>query len=112
LNVRSNAAADHQGRPLTLALRPEDIRLVRGEQNLPDNTIRTRINDIEFRGAINRFYLQVMHQAGGISEQTLEMDLQSDATEGLDLGVEAELMIQLPPDKLLLFPDLAGEKAA
>ncbi len=103
LRTAPSAAANHQGRNVRLAVRPEDIRVHRNGNNGKENVVKTKINDIEFRGSLYRIYLQMLHEAGGSSDQTLEMDLQSEAVEEMGLAEEMEVPVYFPPEKLLLF---------
>ncbi len=105
IRTAPSAAANHQGRNVRLAVRPEDIRVHRNgtSGNGKENVVKTKINDIEFRGSLYRIYLRMLHEAGGYSDQTLEMDLQSEAVEEMGLAEEMEVPIYFPPEKLLLF---------
>ena len=112
LQTLPGAAADHQGRTVTAAVRPEDIRALRSENNGATNILRTKVKDIEFRGALYRVYLQVLHPSGGMSDQTLEMDLQVETMEAMDLGQGMDLPIHLPPEKILLFRERIADSAS
>ncbi len=105
IKTAPSAAADHQGKNVRMAVRPEDIRVVQNGNNGHENVVKTKINDIEFRGSLYRIYLQLLHEAGGLSDQTLEMDLQSEAVEKMGLGEHMELPIYFPPEKLLIFKE-------
>jgi iron(III) transport system ATP-binding protein len=102
IKTPSGAAADHQGRSVLLAVRPEDIRVVRNG-NGDENVIHSKVNDIEFRGALYRIYLKVLHPAGGESDHVLQMDLQVETVEELGVREGMDLPIHLPPEKLMLF---------
>ncbi|MFH1155931.1 MAG: ATP-binding cassette domain-containing protein [Pseudomonadota bacterium] len=105
LNTLPGKLTGHPGHPVTVAVRSEDIRILRNKHHTTNNIINARINDIEFRGALYRIYLQVLHHSGEVSGQTLEMDLQSETVEGMELEGSMELPLHLPPDKLLVFAD-------
>lgn len=103
LDLPQEAARKFQGRPVTAAIRPKDIRILpNGEEAA--NVLRTKIDTIEFRGASDRLYLQVLHQEGGHTDRRLEIDVQTEALEGFKLQDNMELLVQLPAEKMLLFP--------
>ena len=97
------AAANYQNGSFKIAVRPEDIRIIRNNMDKTENVIHTKINDIEFRGSLYRIYLQVLQHNGESSRQTLEMDLQAEAVEEMKLSHNMELPIHIPPQKLLIF---------
>jgi iron(III) transport system ATP-binding protein len=107
--TRSGAAANYQGREVLLAVRPEDIRVIRNNHNGGENVVRTKVSDIEFRGALYRIYLNVLHPAGGESGQLLKMDLQVETVEEMNVSQGMDLPIHLPPEKLLLFREPPAE---
>ncbi len=95
-------AVDFQGRPVTIAIRPEDIRLIR-DLSIDTNVVKTKVEHIEFRGSLYTIHLQVLNQGGGATDQVLEMDLQVEAVESMEISTQMELPIHLPPERLLLF---------
>ena len=103
LKTRRGAAEPYQGRPVTAAIRPKDIRIVAADRKAA-NILRTRIETIEFRGASDRLYLQILHQEGGHTDKYLELDVQTETLEGISLQDHMELQVQLPAEKMLLFP--------
>jgi len=103
LQTSQGTASQFQGRPVTAAIRPKDIRIIPNSQDGP-NVLRTRIDAVEFRGANDRLYLQILHQEGGHTDRRLEIDVQTEALEGFNLHDNMELKVQLPADKMLLFP--------
>lgn len=107
IKTEPGAAADFQDTAVRMAVRPEDIRIIRNGKDKLENIINTKINDIEFRGSLYRIYLQVLHQNGRIGEQTIVMDLQAEAVEEMGLGENMELPIHIPPNKLLIFRENA-----
>ena len=102
LQVADGRAIDYQGRPVIIAIRPEDIRVIR-DASIDYNVMNTKVERIEFRGSLYTIHLRVMHQAGGATEQRLEMDLQVEAMESMSIRTQMELPIHLPPERLLLF---------
>jgi iron(III) transport system ATP-binding protein len=105
LNTVPGRVPGDEGHPVTVAVRSEDIRVHRESGHLGNNIINARVRDIEFRGALYRIHLQVLHRTGEASRHTLSMDLQSETVETLNLRGSMELPIHLPPEKLLVFRD-------
>jgi len=107
LDYRVETASDvlprEGGSGLTLAIRPEHIRVADAQERTA-NRIRARIRNIEFRGAVSRTRLLVLHVDGTPSAVTLEMDLQPKAVDQLRLGGGSDLEVYLPPKHLLVFP--------
>jgi ABC-type sugar transport system ATPase subunit len=85
-----------------VAIRPEDIRVIRDE-SIHENIVKTKVERIEFRGSLYTLRLRVLHEAGGATDQRLNMDLQVEAMESLEIRTQMELPIHLPPKRLLLF---------
>ena len=102
LQTTSGRAANYQGRPVIVAIRPEDIRAIR-DATVADNILKTKVERIEFRGSLYTIRLRVLHQAGGATDQRLNMDLQVEAMETLNIRTQMELPIHLPSERLLLF---------
>ena len=102
LKTTSGRAVNYQGRPVIVAIRPEDIRVIR-DTSVADNILKTKVERIEFRGSLYTIRLRVLHQAGGATDQRLNMDLQVEAMETLKIHTQMELPIHLPPERLLLF---------
>jgi iron(III) transport system ATP-binding protein len=102
LQTKKDAAINYQGRPVIIAIRPEDIRIIR-DSSIDDNILKTLVERIEFRGSLYTIRLRVLHQAGGATDQRLEMDLQVEAMESLEIRTQMELPIHLPPERVLLF---------
>ena len=102
LQTTSGRAANYQGRPVIVAIRPEDIRAIR-DATVADNILKTKVERIEFRGSLYTIRLRVLHQAGGATDQRLNMDLQVEAMETLNIHTQMELPIHLPSERLLLF---------
>ena len=95
-------AVNYQGRPVIVAIRPEDIRVIR-DTAVDDNILKTKVERIEFRGSLYTIRLRVLHQAGGATDQRLNMDLQVEAMESMKIRTQMELPIHLPPERLLFF---------
>ena len=102
LQSKPGRAANYQGRPVIIAIRPEDIRAIRDEPQ-DVNILTTKVERIEFRGSLYTLRLRVLHPAGGATDQRLNMDLQVEAMESLNIRTQMEMPIYLPPERLLLF---------
>ena len=102
LETAKDSAVNYQGRRVIVAIRPEDIRVIRDE-SVDTNVVNTQVERIEFRGSLYTLYLRVMHQAGGAMDQRLAMDIQVETMEYLKVHTQMELPIHLPPERLLLF---------
>jgi iron(III) transport system ATP-binding protein len=102
LQLEKDRAANHQGRKVIVAIRPEDIRVIRDE-SIDVNILKTKVERIEFRGSLYTIRLRVLHPAGGATDQRLNMDLQVEAMESMHIRTQMELPIYLPPERLLLF---------
>ena len=102
LQTTSGRAVNYQGRRVIVAIRPEDIRVIR-DASVAENILKTKVERIEFRGSLYTIRLRVLHQAGGATDQRLNMDLQVEAMETLKIRTQMELPIHLPPERLLLF---------
>jgi ABC-type sugar transport system ATPase subunit len=90
-----------------VAIRPEDIRVIRDE-SVDFNILKTKVERIEFRGSLYTIRLRVLYEAGGATDQRLNMDLQVEAMESLKVRTQMELPIHLPPERLLLFKRQRG----
>ena len=102
LKLKPGRAIKYQGRPVVVTIRPEDIRVIRDE-SVDYNILRTKVERIEFRGSLYTLRLRVMHEAGGSTDQRLNMDLQVETMESMNIRTQMELPIHLPPERLLLF---------
>ena len=102
LQTNQRQAANYQGRPVIIAIRPEDIRIIRDDAQ-DVNVLKAKVERIEFRGSLYTIRLVVLHQSGGSTDQRLEMDLQVEAMESLQIRKRMELPIHLPPERMRLF---------
>jgi iron(III) transport system ATP-binding protein len=108
LQSKAGRAANYQGRPVIVAIRPEDIRVIRDE-SIDVNILKTKVERIEFRGSLYTIRLRVLHPAGGATDQRLNMDLQVETMESMNIRTQMELPIHLPPERLLLFKRQRGK---
>jgi iron(III) transport system ATP-binding protein len=107
LQSEAGRASDYQGRHLIVAIRPEDIRVIR-DDSIEINILKTKVERIEFRGSLYTIRLRVLHPAGGATDQRLNMDLQVETMESMNIRAQMELPIYLPPERLLLFKTKAA----
>ena len=107
LQSEAGRASDYQGRRLIVAIRPEDIRVIR-DDSIEINILKTKVERIEFRGSLYTIRLRVLHPAGGATDQRLNMDLQVETMESMNIRAQMELPIYLPPERLLLFKSKAA----
>jgi len=110
LAVKSKPEDLCEGCAITVAIRPEDVRVVR-EGEARKNQVRGRILDVEFRGAVDRVTLDLLTSDGGRMDRVLEVDLQDESVDDIDLREGRELRLALPPSKLLLFPPAVDGEA-
>ena len=87
------------GTRLTLAIRPEEIRVGSGARESP-NRLVTRVRGVQFLGAFSRLSLTL----GEEFETVLECDVAATALAELDAAEGAELALALDPGALRLFP--------
>jgi iron(III) transport system ATP-binding protein len=96
-------ACDIDGLPagtgLTVAIRPEDIR-VQSVTGSEENAVAVRIAAIEFLGSFFRVDL-AGDALGGV---TLRVDLAVDVVRGLDLAEGQALSVVLPRERLRVYP--------
>jgi spermidine/putrescine transport system ATP-binding protein len=87
-------------REALLAIRPEKMRLYRGQNGLPtrENLVRARVEEIVYTGAENQYYLR----AGEVRllAYTLNQDLQEPGAE--EFGYGEEVLCYLPPENLVV----------
>jgi iron(III) transport system ATP-binding protein len=92
------------GGEVTLAIRPEDIRVL---ENTPmeQNTLTTRIDQIEFRGSSYRLRLAMELQGVANGIKVLDADIPPGKLERLGVGEKDLLKIHFPPDRLHFFSE-------
>jgi iron(III) transport system ATP-binding protein len=87
------------GTGLTVAIRPEDIR-VQSVTGSEENAVAVRIAAIEFLGSFFRVDLA----GDALSGMTLRADLAVDVVRGLDLAEGQTLSVVLPRKRLRVYP--------
>ncbi|ELR98107.1 putative 2-aminoethylphosphonate ABC transporter ATP-binding protein [Gloeocapsa sp. PCC 73106] len=86
--------------PVRIAIRPEDVVLVREESNLT-NIITATVESVEFLGSA--YHVALSPQ--GDSKEKLTIELSSHQVGDLDLTPESTVQIQLPPEHIQVFPE-------
>jgi len=102
LTITEGAKLPPAGESVTLAIRPEHLR-IGDASDAVENRIKAQVSNIEFRGAVSRVLLRVLQANGEPSSVALEMDLQPKAVEQLKLDTARTVDILLPPKHLLAF---------
>lgn len=99
LNVTQNSVAPNQ--PVLVAIRPEDIQVLSTtEQTAQSNLLTGEIAAIEFLGSTYRVDL---HPQGDAKER-LTIELSTQTSRHLNLQPQASLLLQLPADRIHVFP--------
>jgi iron(III) transport system ATP-binding protein len=91
------------GTPVTLAIRPEEIR-VQDVAGTEANAVQARIDALEFLGAFFRVDLV----AEGLTGVTLRADLAVDVMRRLDIAPGQSRPVVLPPERLRVYPGGLG----
>ena len=107
LDVRHTAQPAGSAQALTLAIRPEHVRIAEAQER-SSNTLQAQVEQIEFRGSVSRVMVRILSQEGNPSPHLLEMDLQPKAVDQLQLNSQRNIELYLPPKHLLVFSDVAG----
>ena len=88
------------GRTATLALRPEDVIPADGQASGSQNAVAVVVRDMEFLGSHWRAWLSAEDFAG----TEIDAHLSINAVRRLDIQQGKSLTIQLPQDRLHVFP--------
>ncbi len=100
LQVPADAQGLPPGREVTVAIRPEDVRILRNGLDMV-NVVETRVHEVEFLGPFQRLHLELAHQAGcrlGLTAY-LEPDRQARP-----VYKGTELTVHLPVEALRVYP--------
>lgn len=89
--------------PVLLAVRPEDVQVGRISASQP-NTTMSSVKEMEFLGA---FYRLTMVLDG----QELVAEVSANRVRDLDINLGCEILVQLPPALLRVYPADMGVKA-
>jgi iron(III) transport system ATP-binding protein len=102
LKLRTEALERLKGQQVTLAIRPEDVRVL-GESGAAENVLSTRVEKIEFRGASYRLRLRLIGNGEPPSAQAFEADLPSEKLGRLGIRIDRDLPVHFPADRILFF---------
>ncbi|TVQ43258.1 MAG: putative 2-aminoethylphosphonate ABC transporter ATP-binding protein, partial [Gloeocapsa sp. DLM2.Bin57] len=87
--------------PVSIAIRPENVSLVTAADNLP-NVINATIESVEFLGS--NYHLSL--SPDGNAQEIMTIELSTHQVRDLDLSYGSTLQLQLPPDKIQVFPEI------
>ena len=103
LRFRPDTGGVVSGESITLAFRPEDVRLDR-QHTHDHNVLVGQIESIEFRGSFYRLDLAVWDSRDGSGHDfRVQADLQTAQMERLNINEGAELSVYLPSGRVLPF---------
>jgi iron(III) transport system ATP-binding protein len=92
------------GEDVTLAIRPEDVRILKRNDS-DTNTLQATVEGVEFRGSFYRVRFRIQAEGDYSGAPFLEADLQSSIVRQLGVRQGVSLSVQLPPDRLHFFPE-------
>jgi iron(III) transport system ATP-binding protein len=96
-------AVDHLiDQRVTIAIRPEDIRVLEGN-DAGENKIPVNVRNIEFRGVSYRLRLRMETDTAGHKAQVFEADLPSEKIDRLGIEKNHLISVHIPADRLLFF---------
>ena len=88
---------DHSnGQPITLAIRPEKVQVV--QNGFPTNTLKARVDEVEFIGPFYRLHLLLGKEARMIAYMPHQNGQNEIIREGM------EVPVYLPPNHLRVYP--------
>jgi iron(III) transport system ATP-binding protein len=94
-----------EGQKVTIAIRPEDIRVLEEGQSGADNNILSRVDNIEFRGSSYRLRLSIVLEDTAAEAPVFEADLPAEKLDRLGIQKEDNISVHLPQDRLLFFSE-------
>ncbi|MGK7914153.1 MAG: putative 2-aminoethylphosphonate ABC transporter ATP-binding protein [Prochloraceae cyanobacterium] len=86
-----------------IAIRPEDLNLIavqEEESSSLSNILTAEIEDIEYLGSVYRLSLR----PDGNAREVLLLDISAYEARDLDLSINTQIKIQLPPELIQVFP--------
>lgn len=98
LNAPHNTITE--GQPVTIAIRPEDIRVVDEVSSSQTNVAEAEVVSTEFLGSGYRLELSV----SGNARQPISLDISSNRARSMGIETLKSLAIQLPPEMIRVFP--------
>ncbi|MCJ8011509.1 ATP-binding cassette domain-containing protein [Paenibacillus sp. KQZ6P-2] len=88
-----------------LAIRPEHVQLVRGDQ---DKSNRAIVRDYEYHGAYYRVLVQLLDSQDHPMQQFVTIDLPSQTMANFNVKKNQKLMFNLPPEHVIRFDSTAS----
>ncbi len=88
-----------QGDPVTVAIRPEDVRVLEGDGNDLVNALDIEIGHVEFLGS----YIRASLVHPSFADERLIAELSQNLTRRLDLVEGHRIRIQLPPERVRVY---------
>ncbi len=89
-----------EGQAVTIAIRPEDIRVVEEVSAAQLNRAEAEVVSTEFLGSGYRLELSV----SGNARQPISLDISSNRARAMDIETLKSLAIELPPEMIRVFP--------
>lgn len=108
LNVRGQRGVLQKSERVTLAVRPEDIRVVEETQG-GSNIISTEVEKIEFRGAGYRLRLKLKMDDPKSQFQIFEADMPAEKLDRLGIRIGHTIAVHFPAERILCFTSRAAE---
>ena len=102
LKAANGKLAELVGRQVTLAIRPEDIRVMESGKT-DTNMLLAEVRHVEFRGASYRLRLRLKRRKASEKADDFEADMPAIRVDRLGLKKGVLVKAHLPPDRLLWF---------
>lgn len=99
--AEANPVGNNQ--PVTVAVRPEDIRLQVEDQNC-ENSINARVRAMEFLGSFNRLVLELE----GLDNFPVVAEVSIHRMRYMSIQEGSLFPVQLPPEFLRIYPGSVG----
>jgi iron(III) transport system ATP-binding protein len=96
-----------RGEGITIALRPEDIRIDVNQPTDHNNIGRTLVKEAEFLGAFYRLTLQLE----GYQDKPLVAEVSNNRMRDMDIQIGKTIFVHLPPDLLRIYSGKVGIQA-
>ncbi|HWQ82927.1 MAG TPA: TOBE domain-containing protein, partial [Anaerolineales bacterium] len=95
------------GAPVTVAIRPEDVRVLDGEKH-PPNVLVAQVEEVEFLGPYFRLHLELPSGTGQNGWLKLTTYIPPGQAHSTSLRKGARLAVYLPEHALRIFPRSGG----
>ena len=102
INLKINDQGLAINTPVSIAIRPENVCLVTPSDSANlSNVVKATIESVEFLGS----NYHVTLSPDGDSKEMMTIEVSNHQARDLDLSYGANLQLQLPPDKIQVFPE-------